>query len=71
MLKRFNMVIGNVHERFDRVKRHGNENDERRNEVDRRGNFNRRPEQHVNHNLDDFDDKNDDVRGDDFEDEAI
>jgi hypothetical protein len=62
MLKRFNMVIGNVHERFDRVKRHGNENDERRNEVDRRGNFNRRPERH---------DKNDDVRGDDFEDEAI
>jgi hypothetical protein len=55
------MVIGNVHERFDRVKRHGNENDERRNEVDRRGNFNRRPERHVNHNLDDFDDKNDDV----------
>jgi hypothetical protein len=71
MLKRFNMVIGNVYERFDRVKWHGNENDKRRNEVDRRGNFNRRPKQHVNHNLDDFDDKNDDVRGDDFEDEAI
>jgi len=50
------------------VKRHGNKNDERKNEVDRRGNFNRRPERHVNQNLDDEDD---DDKDDDFEDEAI
>jgi len=62
------MVIGNIHKRFDRVKRHGNKNDERKNEVDRRGNFNRRPERHVNQNLDDKDDNDKD---DEFEDEAI
>ena len=38
---------------MDRVERQDNNNDGWRNGADRRGNYNRRPKQHVIHNFDD------------------
>jgi len=65
MLKRFNLVVGNVKERLDRVKGWDNNNDGWKNMANWNGNHNRRPERHVNHNLDDFDDEEDVIIGDD------
>lgn len=65
------LMVSNVWKRLDRVERQDNNNDGWRNGADRIGNYDRRPEQHVIHNFDDFEDVNDVVGDDDFKHETI
>ena len=66
MLERFNLVVGNVQKRLDRVEGRDKNNDRWRNKADWRGNHDKRLKRHVNHNLVDFEDEDDFVGDDDL-----